>query len=83
MPSLKDLSTSHSRSVILDNLTLSSATRLISLKKDRKIKDLYPRLPVESMRGDKWDYDLNLGFRFGVDLACLAQLTQAIYYLKI
>jgi hypothetical protein len=76
--SLQELSSLQPNAIIIDNLTMSSAMRLTAFDKTKEITKLYPLQEVEKMRGNKWNYDLNLSFRFAVDLACLAQLVQAL-----
>jgi hypothetical protein len=63
-------------SVLLDNLTLQSAFRALSAPHDGLPVVDRPR--GHAYRGDKWNYALNGDFRVAIDIACLAQLLQAI-----
>lgn len=64
-------------SIVLDNLTLQSAFRALSIPR-------HGNLPVETPElhnrrsAEKWNYELNADFRLAIDLACLGQLLQAV-----
>ncbi len=63
--------------ILLDALTLLSARRMLAALVNRDFATYYEH-SLRSPRGDKWDYDLYASFRFGLDLACLEQLVQAV-----
>jgi hypothetical protein len=64
-------------SVLMDNMTLQGALRILSLPARDATFTTYPRTDDE-LHSLKWDYDLNDGFRVATDLACLGQLVQCL-----
>jgi hypothetical protein len=76
-PSFRSIRESYAGSVLIDNLTLSCATRLVVQTEKGSIPS-YPKQGREKASHSKWNYKLNNGFRLGVDFACLAQVVQAI-----
>jgi hypothetical protein len=67
----------HTNSVLMDNMTLQGALRILNLPSRAADLTTYPRTNDEALT-PKWDYDLNDGFRVATDLACLGQLVQCL-----
>jgi hypothetical protein len=65
-------------SIVLDNLTLQSAFRALSIPKNGRLPVETPELHIHHGRMGKWNYEINNDFRLSIDLACLGQLLQAI-----
>ena len=65
-------------SVVLDNLTLQSAFRALSIPKNGNLSLEVPEAHHRCGAAQKWNYELNADFRLAIDVACLGQLLQAI-----
>lgn len=63
-------------SALLDSMTIQGALRLLSTEPG--MIPTYSRSDAERFRAHKWDYELNSSFRIATDVACLAQLVQAL-----